>query len=632
MSLEQLEKKLYKPGGGEELEKEREEKSEYDPKFSAQIDSAALPPDNWKELPPGFFNKHKKTLAVISGVLIFVIAVAFGFILYQRSRGIFDKEKITLTIDGPKTITSGDSINYSITYLNETDVDLLDAELAVVLPKNLNDPKLNVTQNFSKNIKIGTIEKKSQGKIQVSGRLIGSEKSIHYTETILSYKPANVSSKFETNAKFSTTIKNIPIQFSINAPQQAYEGEQITYTFDMANNIDNSVNNIEIKWDLPDGFTVLDSDPTLDKDNIAKIALLKSKETKQIKITGTLSGNIDDIKIVKATLSQNENGNLIVYGEDQAPTKIAASYISITQTINESGNYIASPGEELHYRVNYKNNTDLGIGGLTVRAKLEEKLLDFKTLNANGGSFDATTGTITWKGTDAPKLIVLPPREQGEIEFSVTMKSKLPINNFSDKNFTMKSAAEIESREVPTQLKINKIFQSNETTVKISSKLFIQAIGYYDEPTALIKNSGSVPPQVNQTTNYTIHWRIINLTNDLKNVKLTSSLPANTKWTNQTTTNNNTNIFYNEGTNEITWDIDNVPANTGIISPTVEGIFQVALTPPPNQVGSSPDILNTTETFGVDTFTNANLIAKADSLNTEIPSDGKYKGKGEVIE
>lgn len=640
MSLEQLEKKLYKPGGGEELEKEREEKSEYDPRIASTINFGAPPETNWKELPLSWFNKRKKILIIIGAVLILVASTATGLTLYIRSKGVFDKEKIILSIDGPKTIISGDTITYSVKYSNNSLVDFNEVELNISPPKDLDNMKLKIVsadgavteKEFSKNIKIAKITRQSAGIVKISGRLVATEKSIHYFEANLVFKPANVSSRFETNAKFSTTIRDIPIQFTLNAPQQISSGEELSYTFDVTNNIESDLSDIEVKWELPEGFVIKESNLNLDKNNTTKISFLKPKQEKQIKITGTLSGNIDEIKVVKVAFGQNQGNEFVKYGEEQSPTKIGSSYLTITQTVNGSTDYRASPGERLNYRLAYKNNTELGIGELTVKAKLEEKLLDFKSLETNGGSFDAAAGIITWRGTDAPGLLVLSPGEQGEIEFSVNIKGRLPINNFNDKNFTTKSIAEIESLEVPTQLKVNKLFQSNETVIKINSRLTLQAKAYYNEPTTSIKNIGPVPPQVNQQTTYTIHWRIINLTNDVDGVKLTSSLPPDVQWTNQSSTNNDTNIHYDEGTNQLNWEIGKVPANTGIISPIIEGIFQVALTPPPNQIGSSPNILNPTQISGNDTFTNINLEDKADVLNTEIPDDSKYRGRGEVIE
>lgn len=640
MSLEQLEKKLYKPGGGQELEKEREERSEYDPHIASTIDFGAPPETNWNQLPPSWFSKRKKILIIIGAALILVSGIATGLTLYIRSKGIFDKEKIIISIDGPKTIISGDTIIYSVKYSNNSSVDLNEAELNITPPKDLDNLKLKITftngaaqeKEFSKKIKIAKIAQQSAGAVEISGRLVAPEKSIHYFETNLTFKPANISSRFETNAKFSTTVRDIPVQFSLNAPQQVSSGEEISYTFDIANNTENSLSDIEVKWELPEGFIIKENDPNLDKNNITKISSLKPKQEKQIKLNGTLSGDIGEIKVVKVAFGQNQNNEFVKYGEEQSPTKIGSFYLTITQTVNGSIDYKASPGERLNYHLAYKNNTELGIGEIIVKAKLEEKLLDFKSLETNDGSFDATTGTITWRGTDAPGLLVLSPGEQGEIKFSINIKDRLPINNFNDKNFTTKSIAEIESREVPTQLKVNKLFQSNETVIKINSRLTLQAKAYYDEPTASIKNTGHIPPQINKQTTYTIHWRIINLTNDVDGVKLTSSLPPNVQWTNQSSTNNGTNIHYDEGTNQLNWEIGKVPANTGIISPTIEGIFQVALTPPPNQIGSSPDILNPTQISGNDTFTNIGLDDKADALNTEIPDDSKYGGKGEVIE
>lgn len=633
MTLEQLEKNLYRPGGGEELEKEREEKSEYDPKFSSQNDSDIPKETQWKELPPGFFSKYKKPLIIGGVVLVLALGGAMGFVSYKRSQGIFNRENVLLSIDGPKTIVSGDTVEYVIAYTNKSVVNLTDVELSLIPPKDLADIKFkvdNVEKEFSKKIKIGNLEKQTIGTIRLKGRIIGIEKSLHYLEATLSFKPDNISSQFEIDSKFTTTIKDIPLQFSLGVPKEVSSGDELNYTFDVINNTENSLENIEIGWELPDGFAVKFSDPELDKENKIKIPILKGKEGVQVKINGTLRGNIDDTKVVKVSLGQTQNGNFIKYGEEQSPTRISSSYLTVAQTVNGSDSYKALPGEKLTYVVSYKNNTAVGIGEVIVSAELNSELFDLQSLDANDGSFDIGTKTITWKGANAPGLLVLSPQEEGQVEFSINIKQRLPIENYNDKNFILKSIAKIESSEIPASLNVNKIIQSNESEVKIISKLVLQAKAYYSEPTANMTNSGPLPPKVGQETTFTVHWQILNLTNDVENVKLTSSLPPNTRWTDQTTTTNNTNIKYNNNTNEITWEVGKIQANTGILYPAIEAIFQVALTPSPNQLGTSPDIINSAQMSGLDTFTNVTLEAKTEKLNTDLPDDSQNKGKGEV--
>lgn len=650
MSLEQLEKKLYRPGGGEELEKERQEKSEYDPKFFHESNLGNPHENEWKELPPSFFEKHKKKLFIAGVAIVLIASGSTAVAMYLRSKGIFNKEKVLLSVDGPKTLVSGETIRYSIRYTNNTTVDLHDTELFINPPKDLsgivlkihtptgtssrntngNSSKTQVqTREFSKKMKLGTIEKGTETLIELEGRLIGAQKSIHYLEAALSYTPANISSQFETTSKFSTSIRDVPITFSLEAPQQVYSGEEFSYILDLANNTSNALSDIEIQWELPPGFTLAQSDPELNNNRITKIKTFQAKQVQKITITGTLAGEVNDNKIARITLGQKQNTEFIKYGEDQVPIKIASSYLAITQSVNGSSELIASSGETLNYKIAYKNNTNFSVGGLILRAKLDERFLNIKSLETETGFFDVGTRTITWKGADTPGLLMLAPGKEASVQFSIIIQDPIPIQAAHDKNFSIKGSAEIESGEIQNRLKSSRIFKSNETIVKINSTLALQTKAYYEELTAPdIKNSGPVPPQVGKETTYTIHWRVVNSMNDLESVKITSSLPPNTRWTNKTTTNHTTNILYQEEKNELVWEIGKMPAN----SPVIEGIFQIALIPSPNQEGVSPDIINLAEISGKDMFTDTILRDGTESIDTSIPDDKKYKGKGDVIQ
>lgn len=635
VSLDQLEKKIYRDEGRKELDEERKAKSEYDPRFSSKAEWTPPMEKKWGELPPSFFQKNKKALIIAGAVCLLVASGSAGWVMYQKGQATFSKEDVLLKITGSAAAVSGDRIRYSIDITNNTEVGLSGAELFLTPPPDLSDLKLLIKEkesDFNRDIKIGEIKTGESSNVILEGRLVGSEKSIHYMEANLVFKPDNLNSRFEINNKVSTTIKDIPVLFSLTAPKQISSGEELIYTFEVSNNTENILEDLEIQWELPPGFALVRSEPLLDKNNIIKISLLEAKESQKISVTGKLQGNLNDLKVVKVTLGQKQNNTFVKYGEDQAPTKISASYVTIQQTVNNSAEYNATAGETLLYKISYKNNSDVGIGEAVVRVKLEGKVLDFKSLEAENASFDSVENIITWKGGSVPELAVLSPNEEGSLEFSIGVKPLLPIESFNDRNFTVKSVAEIESLEIPTPLNVNKIVESNEVVTKVNSKVILKAKAYYNEPTAKITNSGPMPPKVGVATTFTIHWLVSNLANDLENVKITSSLPPNIKWTNQTNTNNGVALSYNERTNEIIWEVGKVPANTGIISPTYEAVFQVALTPAPNQIGSVANILNSAVITGTDTFTKVALEGKIDIITTELPDDSQAKRKGEVIE
>jgi hypothetical protein len=61
--------------------------------------------------------------------------------------------------------------------------------------------------------------------------------------------------------------------------------------------------------------------------------------------------------------------------------------LTLNSAVNYSTDYIAKPGEVLNFRIAYKNVGDLGLKELVLRSELLGSMFDFRTVEAEGGSF-----------------------------------------------------------------------------------------------------------------------------------------------------------------------------------------------------------------------------------------------------
>ena len=174
------------------------------------------------------------------------------------------------------------------------------------------------------------------------------------------------------------------------------------------------------------------------------------------------------------------------------------------------------------------------------------------------------------------------------------------------------------------RLKIEKVLSS-----KVNSKVVLQAKGYHNETSVNINNYGPIPPKVNQTTTYTIHWQITNTSNDLENVQITAVLPQGIEWQNRyVTLNKNTRLEYNERTKQIVWNIDRIPAGTGFLIPAYELVFQIALKPSIIQIGTTPVLIDESSLNGKDTFTEETLESFGSAIATNLPDDVSIDSRG----
>jgi hypothetical protein len=143
---------------------------------------------------------------------------------------------------------------------------------------------------------------------------------------------------------------------------------------------------------------------------------------------------------------------------------------------------------------------------------------------------------------------------------------------------------------------------------------------------------GPLPPKVDQTTTYTIIWSITNSYNDAENVRLVAQLPAYVEWEGIFSPSTE-NIFFNQTTNQIIWEIDKVSAGAGFSTSPREVAFRVAMTPSLSQIGESPSLIGQLSAQGRDDFAGVTLSDLVNGLSTRLTSDpGVTESQSKVVQ
>jgi len=579
-----------------------------------------------------FFSKRNlpKTSAIIIvvGLLIIIAAVFWG-------RGSFVNSKVDLKIQTSENISSGEETTVTISYANNNRVDLNSARLIVTYPQGTFS--IDGKEIYQDSKTLGVIAKKTQSEETFTIRFLGEKGSTKNITAKLEYKPANINSRFEANTSSKIEINTVSIGIHVEGSEKAVAGQEVSYAIEYENRTEETVNNLVIKLEYPDDFSFKTSDPapkSKDETNIWEVGSLKPNEKKTLNLSGSLNGQEMENKVLRGTIGQMQDGNFVQYSLSEFITQISPAPIVLLASIEgaESDCKI-NAGQDLRYTISFKNNTDIALKELILKVYLQDNVFDVTSVDLNDkGFFDSRTNTLTWSGADIPTLNLLDTGQSGEVKFSVKIKKDLPVYSFNDKNFKANIIAEIQTLTVPAKFAGTELKFEKELNCKINSQLYLNAKGYYYEPSQGIYNTGPIPPKVNALTNYTIHWQIINVSNDLENVIVKSVLPQGINYMNYYINKLNKGQFsYNERTKEVIWNIGKVPAGTGIILPSYELIFQVGITPSINQVGDSPILINESQVEGKDMFTGINLNVTSPAVNTSVPDDTRIDNYGKKV-
>jgi hypothetical protein len=625
MALKDIEKQIYQKEDREILDQERTQHTPYS--VYAKRDEAQEPALTFFETADQtFFQKYKKKITLWSLIIlsVFVVIGIAGFI-YSLNQQRFSDKRVVLEVKGEAQVSAGEELSYTLTYRNNNLVALENAKITVELPKALTDSSLNILGQEKSEIReysLGELAPRSKGEITIKGRLIGEQGSIQTIKATLNYKPSILSSSFDTKTEFATTIADSPVIVDIQSPLESVSGDTVNYVVTVNNKGSSDLKDLELRLEYPDTFAFVSSNiiSTGNERNTFIIPILKAKGSYSVTVIGNLGGLDQEIKILKAQIGENKQGVFTLYSNSQNSTKLGSPYVSIVQKVSPISG-IASAGETLDYTVTIRNNTQVRIGEGLLKVKLDSNLLDITKLKASGADFDSGSNTIIWRANALPQLKTFAPNEEGTVTFSLPVKRVIPIDDFQDINYVIKTQATFESDEVPTTLGVNKIIQGNASEVKLATRLIPKSSIAYKSLASSIINSGPIPLKLAQTTTFTVNWEIQNLTNDVSGVVLRATLPANISWTGQSTSNGFGKLSYNEKTKEIIWDIGNVPANTGLLRPLYRAVFQIAINPTPNQLGQEPSLLSKVSYTGKDVFTGIDLSGNIDAPSSNQVTD-----------
>jgi uncharacterized repeat protein (TIGR01451 family) len=542
-------------------------------------------------------------------IILFLIIIAGFFSFWYYRDKVFSKEILRLEILGPENTKMGDEIEYTVKYKNNGNFVLENPKLIFELPENslTEDSKIRFVEDLP-NIYPG-----DEDFAKFRGRLLGKDEDLKTARAWLSYTPKNLTARYESDTTFTTKIETVPITIDFDLPTRAEKGKELSYSLNYFSNIDYPLENLSVKINNVNGFDFQKSEP-ISLDNLEwKIPTLEKTQGGRIKITGLITAEKGKQLNFIASIGMWQQGQFITIKEKNVFVDIIEPQIFITQQINGSLNYVASPGENLHFEIFFRNIGSSAFENLLVLAKFNSPAFDFSTINATGGEIRQSDNLIAFDYKQNPQLKYLAPQQEGKIEFDVKLKDNWEFSESERNNLFIKNTIQVSE--------VNQQFLT-----KVNSKLEISQKGYYSSQ-AGISNSGPLPPVINQPTTFVITWQVKNFSNDAKNVKVKAIMPQGISLTGFIEPENELARFTLDSlSRELIWSIGDIKAGQ-VIAPMS---FQISLTPQSYQQFKVIDLIGQATIYGEDQFTNAVIQNTAPAINTNLADDLPNYNKGTI--
>lgn len=559
---------------------------------------------------------------------IVLVSAAGAFIFYGYlflNRSSFSASSVSFSIEGPETFMAQEKVEFDIKIKNESKFNLHNTLVYVALPeflsfegggegeRRIDFEEIKAGGEASKKISVFSTATEREGSIRARAE----------------YTPGNLSGIYESSANIKILIASLPLTVIFDIPQKAVNGQQLRGTFHFVAEKELESLPLAARVILPEDFTLRDAEPKPQDTTTWIFDKVEPKKSYAVEFEGVIRGDESEVKNFDLLFGGLSEGG--VFAEQYKVSRevlISSAPLEFSQTVNGALEYIASPGEKLNFKIDYKNKSGVDIEDASITAKLEGDTFDFATLDTGLGYFNSNTKTIIWNKNFTSALSRLEKGVSGSVEFSVSLKASLIPKNYKDKNILLKSYATVDSSNLPLALKGLSLRAERVATIKLRTSADLSGKAFYYE--GPFSNSGPIPAKVGGKTTYTISWQIKNSFNEVSDTRVEAPLARHVVFEGKTYPFAN-KLSYNSEAHSVVWDIGGLSWGVGYIFPVESVAFQISLTPAEQMRGQVVELVEQAKVSGQDAFTDEFVESFAPALDTTLPNDvGIREGDGVV--
>ncbi|MDP1625348.1 MAG: hypothetical protein Q8L64_06345 [bacterium] len=574
---------------------------------------------------------HRKTykliLAACGAFLVIALAIA-GFSLL-RGTNFVSANNIDILIEGPASVTGGEPILLTTAIVNKNAEKIELVDLIIQFPEGAKDPN-NPTKDLSRlRVSVGDIAPGQVVQKSISAIMFGQEGDERKVSFIVEYRTPNSNAIFRKEKPYNIRISSSPVIVSIDSLDRVLAGQATDVSVTVVSNSAQPMRDLLLSLDYPFGFQIVPGDikPAYG-DNVWRIGDLAPGARRTISFKAIVSGEDGEERVIHANVGLRDENNereiaTVIVSRDRAFV-IERPFLGIDLTFNGvRGDIATQPGDTVRVDVAWTNNSSTRIDNARIEAKLTGNALDRKSISASGGYYDSARDVVIWEAGRVQGLASIAPGESSRVSFTFASLRSAPGQAVSNPSVTVAVSA---SGSRTDELGVSRnVVTAVTRTARLASSIGITSRALYSQGAFI--NSGSIPPQVNKQTTYTIVWTVSNSSNSVSDAQVAGILPQGVEWLGKWSPSD-TNLSYNTVGGQVTWLIGDIPAN----SAPKQVSFQVGLVPSLSDVGIAPGLLSQTQVTGTDSFAGVIVRSTAAALTTRISTDLYWKNGDDIVQ
>ncbi len=568
--------------------------------------------------------RHYRSFILIGSLLIFIFVAGISSLFLYLGGNQISNQNILIQIEGPSLIGGGEEVPLQIAITNQNTVPIESATLILKYPvgtRSVGDSPRNL---FEERIPLNDIASGEVQNIPVRVSVFGEENAEKSIEATIEYRVNGSNGMFYKDANpLAFRIGSSPLVLRIESVEKVASGQLVDVTITAVSNSPTPLEDVLITASYPNGFTYERSNPEpIYGQNVWRIDEISPEQSATIELQGIVTGLTEETFRINFVAGPANPDNQFLVGATLADAKtdflIERPFIDVGIAINGDKNKVAIIPEatDTTVKVDILNTLDETVYDMTVEIVPGGNALTEDSIKSNSGFYDSNSGTVRWEVSNNDSFDKVLPGGTRSLEFTVE-----PGPNYTTASFDM--VVNVYARRVAESSAQEMLIGTVRAEAKYSATVAVNSQA--GRGTAGFTDNGPVPPQVGETTSYTITLVAEAGANDMANAVVETSLPLYVNWLDAYDAEGT--VTYNSVSKKIQWVIGDISLNQ-----RKEMTFQVDLKPSVSQVGQAPVLVNTQNMRANDRFTGALLQDSAPAVTTELSTEmGFEEGNGDVI-
>lgn len=613
--VEELQEKLYSPNAkfGVRKRKKLREKA-----YNVERDWDDNPEETEGEVK---IPKRKSSFfAKLFGIalIFFIFSVGYGLYILMGGGGPSSGDDVEIEIIGPISIGTSDPLSLDIIIKNNNTTALEAVDLVIEYPDGTKDAE-DLSRSLPRTrIDLGDVDPLSVVREADTSALFGEEGSVQEIEVKVEYRLPGSTAIFEKIAIYEVVLQSAPVRVKVFAPREISAGQELEFEIDVSSNSTKDLSDILVIAEYPFGFEASGADPRPSAgSNVWRIDSLRPNETKTITLKGSIEAQNGDERVFKFTsgLAEGDTDELdVIFTTIVNSIEITRPFLGVDLAFDrQTGeNFVADGEERIEGEIRFTNNLDDVIRDARIELEIVGDVLDEESIFATGGFYRSSDNTLIWNKSTFEQFEEILPKKSGTAIFifkSLDLGSSARLFKNPELQFNIK----LSGRRVNEEGVEEDMETTTFKTIKFNTDADIYGSSFYSK--GPFTNAGPLPPKADEPTSYTVELSVTNTSNDLKDAKITGTLPDFVSWNGKVS---ESGVTYDSVSREVTWDIGDVKAGVGYDTEILSNAFQVTLLPSITQIGATPHLITNIQLVGTDNFTGQTITKTASAVTIQI--------------